>query len=126
MDEKRRPGRPKGQPKTGGRVAGVRNRATREREAHLSEMLLAERLTEDEIASLSAVQVLMRIMRAEVRAGDLAGAKQTAIALAPYQSARLASTDLHVSGSLDTRDPAVVQAELAEVEALMEAARTVN
>jgi hypothetical protein len=33
---------------------------------------------------------------------------------------------LHVSGSLDTRDPAVVQAELAEVEALMEAARTVN
>jgi DNA invertase Pin-like site-specific DNA recombinase len=68
MDEKRRPGRPKGQPKTGGRVAGVRNRATREREAHLSEMLLAERLTEDEIASLSAVQVLMRIMRAEVPA----------------------------------------------------------
>jgi hypothetical protein len=117
-----KPGAPKGHPRYGGRVAGVRNKATREREAHLVEVLLAERLTPEQLAELTAVQVLQRIMRAELMAGDLVGAKASAIALAPYQSARLSSVDMTVVPTSVVRDPSVILAEMRQlIEAEAEA-----
>jgi hypothetical protein len=121
-----KPGAPKGHPKAGGRVAGVRNKATREREAHLAEVLIAEQLTDEEIASLSAVQVLMRIMRAEVLEGDRAGAKATAAILAPYQSAKLSSSDVRITNTDATKSDEDIAAELAAVQAKLAAARVVN
>ena len=126
MDEVRKPGRPRGLRKTGGRVAGVKNKATRLREQRMVEVLIAERLTPNEIATLTAVQVLERIMRAEVLAGDKAGAKATAAILAPYQSAKLSSSDVRITNTDATKSDADIAAELAEVQAKLAAAKLLH
>ncbi len=115
-----KPGAPMGHPKWGGRPKGGKNKATREREAHLLERLIAERLTEAEVATLSAVQVLCRIMRAEVLVNDWAGAKQTAAILAPYQSPRLAQSDVRITDEAPVRSMAVILAEIDAIRAVDE------
>jgi hypothetical protein len=90
------------------------------------EVLIAENLTSDEIASLSAVQVLCRILRAEVMEGDRAGAKATAAILAPYQSAKLSSSDVRITNTDATKSDADIAAELAEVQAKLAAAKLLH
>jgi hypothetical protein len=120
------PGQPKGGQKFGGKQKGTKNKVTREREQRIAEVLIAENLSPDEIASLSAVQVLCRILRAEVLEGDRAGAKATAAILAPYQSAKLSSSDVKISGSLDTKSDEDIAAEMAEIQARLAAAKVLN
>ena len=90
------------------------------------EVLIAENLTSDEIASLSAVQVLCHILRAEVMEGDRAGAKATAAILAPYQSAKLSSSDVRITNTDATKSDADIAAELAEVQAKLAAAKLLH
>ncbi len=116
----------KGEPKTGGRKAGAPNKATLARAQAIADALVAEQLTPEQIEALEPLPVMLRIMRARTAAGDDAGALAAAALAAPYRHAKLTSTDLHVSGQLDTRDPETVKAEIAEIEALMAAARVVN
>ena len=87
--------------------------------------LVASQLTPEQVAELTPLAVLLRIMRASYQAGDMAAAASVAARPHPtpcqagqHRSARLRQ--------LDTRDPDVVRAELAEVEAMLASVRTVN
>jgi hypothetical protein len=124
--EKRKPGRPLGYPKSGGRMPGVKNKTTRLREQRMVERLITENLSPDEVANMTAVQVLCRILRYEVLEGDRAGAKATAAILAPYQSARLSSSDLRITNVDATKSDEVIEAELVELRAKLAAARALN
>jgi hypothetical protein len=118
--------RPTGQPKLGGRQKGTKNRATRLREQRIADVLIAEHLTPEEVSTLSAVQVLCRILRAEVLEGDRAGARATAAILAPYQSAKLSSSDVRITNTDATKTDEQIAAELAEVQAKLTAAKVLN
>jgi hypothetical protein len=117
--------RPKGSPKYGGRTAGTPNRATQAKAEVIADAMVALGLV-DKQSRLTPLQMVLVIAEARFTAGDHAGALAAAAIALPYCERRLASTDLHVSGQLDTRDPETVAREIAEVEALMAAARTVN
>ena len=116
--------------KTGGRKPGSKNVSTRLREQKLAEALIAERLTAEQAASLTSLPALRHILRTELLAGDYASAKVTANMIAPYENARLQSTDLTVHNELANVPTAELdlQAEqmLAELAAKRTAAKLVN
>jgi hypothetical protein len=112
---------PKGHPRWGGKQKGSKNYAMREGEQRLVQALAAEQLSPEQQAEIAPLHVMLRIMRARDRAGDDAGALAAAIAAAPCCHARLSSSDMHVSGSLDGKNDADLAAELAAVEAKLAA-----
>ena len=112
--------------KTGGRVKGSKNRATRLREQRLGEALIADRLTAEQAASLTSLPALRHILRNGLLAGDYAGAKVTANMIAPYENARLSSSDVRITGTLESKSDADIAAELAEVQAKLAAAKVLN
>lgn len=120
------PGRPKGGQKFGGRQKGTKNKATREREQRMTERLITEHLSPDDVASMTAVEVLCRILRAEVLEGDRAAAKATAAILAPYQSAKLSSSDMRITNADAAKSDAELAAELAALHEKMIAAKVLN
>jgi hypothetical protein len=121
-----RPGAPKGHPKFGGRVAGTKNRATREREQRLVQALVAEQLTPEQQAEIMPLHVMLRIMRARDRAGDDAGALAAAIAAAPYCHCRLTAADLHVTSEDSRLSDEQLREAIEEVQQKLAAARVLN
>lgn len=73
-----------------GRRPGQTNLATRRRKAleEAAARALIERLGSDDVARLSAIDVLTHIMHACFATGDLNGARIAAEALAPYTHAK--------------------------------------
>lgn len=126
MDGARRPGRPKGTPKTGGRVAGVRNKTTRLREQAMVRALVESALTPEQIAELTPLDVLLRIMRSAYQAGDVAAAQAAAMAAAPYVHAKLSSSDVRITDTNAAKSDEQVDAEIAAIHAKLAAARVVN
>src|SRR3954466_9113184 len=90
----------KRQAKTGGRVAGTKNRKTRERDAAFADArvraMLGVVMTPEQIEELIPLDVMKLVMRHRLHAGDLDGAAAAANQLAPYLHARLASVDVKV------------------------------
>jgi hypothetical protein len=121
----RRGGRPKGLPKTGGKQKGSLNKATLARAQAMAQALVAEALTPEQQAELTPLAALLRIMRAELQAGDHAAAKVTASLAAPYCHAKLSSSDVRITGTLDTKSDEDIAAEIAAVRAKLAAATKV-
>jgi hypothetical protein len=116
-----RTGRPKGQPKTGGRKKGTPNRPmawvaaeqaekrerqrvsqqqARERRVREVELVIAMELPRTKLEDMDPLSIIHAIMLIRWKAGDLAGALLAAIALAPYTNARLSSSEVRVTHDL--------------------------
>ena len=85
-------GRPKGTPKTGGKVKGSKNKTTIAREQALSSAYedCFAHLTEAQIDALEPLDVLRMVMHANVRARQPGLAALIARDMAPYRHAKLA------------------------------------
>jgi hypothetical protein len=77
--------------KRGGRIPGQTNLATREKAALNAAVAraLADRSLSEDVAKLSAADVLRNIMHMCYAAGDYAGARVAAAELIPYTHARV-------------------------------------
>jgi len=94
-----------------GRPAGVRNRATIQKEEAASravENALA-RLSEEEIQRLTPLEVMELGMHLLLQAGDMKGAIATAEKLAPYVAPKIASADATVPLPADLEPDAPAQ-----------------
>ena len=87
-------GRLPGSPKVGGRQKGSLNKATIERKMSIEEAYknLAAELSQSQKDSISPRDLLVRIMRAAVEAGNITLALAAAEKAAPYFHPRLANT----------------------------------
>ena len=79
-----------------GRPPGTKNRATVQREelARSVAVAIATKLTSDEIATITPLQVLLMIMRVQLEKGDLAGAVSCAEKAAPFCHSRIGQTGM--------------------------------
>jgi hypothetical protein len=118
--------RPKGSPKTGGRKKGTPNRATQASAKAIADAMVALGLTPDRVSGLTPLQMMLVIAEMRFTAGDHAGALAAAQAAAPYVHAKLSSSDVHVTGTLDTRSVEDLDAEIAELRAKQAAAGLLN
>lgn len=73
-----------------GRPPGTKNRATLAREeiTRSIAIAIATKLTSDDIATITPLQVLLTAMRVQLQAGNLAGAVNCAALAAPFCHAR--------------------------------------
>ena len=78
--ERRRPGRPKGQPKTGGRRKGSKNKITRQRASEIAK------------SGLTPLEYMLKILRSKISNDD--DKKWAAEKAAPYCHHRLSTTEL--------------------------------
>jgi hypothetical protein len=76
-----------------GRKPGAKNRATVAREVATAAVMaaLTEKLTPEEISSLSAVQIMTMVMISEFKSGNYMNAATVAEKLAPYTTPRVAA-----------------------------------
>ncbi len=118
-DHGRRPGRPKGHPKSGGRQRGAQSRSIRLRLQALEQAALDAVLTAEQLEALSPLAVMRLIMAKRLEGGDLAGALLAATAAAPYVHARLSSSDVTVRSDISRWDKEQLEAEAAAIEAKM-------
>lgn len=74
-----------------GRPPGAKNKSTLAKEALASAAVqaLTEKLTPEEIAAMTPLQVLLACMAASFQAGDLAAARVAAAEAAPYCHSRV-------------------------------------
>ncbi len=77
-----------------GRKPGARNRKTIAREMATAAVMaaLTEKLTPEEIAALTPVQIMSMVMISEFKSGNYLNAANVAEKLAPYMHPRVAST----------------------------------
>ena len=120
------PSHPPKRPRAGGRVKGTPNKKTRLKRQEVINALIAETLAPDQVELLQPLEVMLRVMRARVLAGDDAGALVAAAACAPYCHARLSSSDLRITNTMAAKTDEERLREAAELEARMAAARVVN
>ena len=82
-----------------GRKPGARNKATLAKEALASAAVkaLSERLSPEQIAAMTPLNVLLSIMAAAFEAGDLGTARICAEAAAPFCHARVTPTSAPVA-----------------------------
>jgi hypothetical protein len=96
------------------------------RQQQLREATLAAALTPEQCAELSPLEVMRAIMRNRFRAGDYDGALAAARECAPYVHAKLAQTDMRISGTLATKSDSELADEIAQLEARIAAAQVVH
>lgn len=108
MEQKRGRGRPPGQPKTGGRKPGARNKTTLEREA-FARSAVHEAMAGGEMP----LEVILNTMRGAKE--YTATQYQAAVDAAPYCHPKLAAVDLNATISHDPDE--LSDAELAAIAA---------
>jgi len=79
-----------------GRKPGAKNRSTVAREMATAAVMaaLTDKLTPDEISSLTAVQIMTMVMISEFKSGNYMNAATVAEKLAPYTTPRVAAAAL--------------------------------
>jgi hypothetical protein len=111
------PGRPKGTPKTGGRVAGTPNKATVQKAKAIALAHDAMGMTAEDIAGLTPLDGMMLVMRWGVETKNPGVVLAAAQAAAPYVHARLSHAEVRVSGTIAHLTDADLEAEIASLEA---------
>jgi hypothetical protein len=114
----RSPGRPKGTPKTGGRAAGVPNRATVAKAEAIALAHDALGMTADDIAKLTPLAGMMLVMKWGIETRNPGVVLAAAAAAAPYVHPRLSHAEVRVSGSVTLSDDQLRQ-EIAALESRM-------
>jgi hypothetical protein len=119
-----------GHPRYGGSKKGKPYRKTVERrEAQaraLAKAIEAADIPEFTITELNPLNVMLFVMVERFRAGDHQSALVAAQAAAPYVHARLSSSDVKVTTTHADKSDEELQAEIAEVERRIAAARTTH
>ncbi len=110
---KRRVGRPKGIPKTGGRQKGGKGK--------IKAWQLVKRMGRE-----NALELVERIMWQRADNGDSAGALAAANILLPYQFARLTSSDVRVRHSYEGKSDAELHEEVLALEQRLQLAQTIS
>lgn len=79
-----------------GRKPGAKNRATVAREAATAAIMaaLTDKLTPEEISSLTPLQIMTMVMVSEFKAGNLVSAANIAEKVAPYMHPRMSAAPL--------------------------------
>jgi hypothetical protein len=117
---------PKGHPRYGGRQKGSLNRKDRLHQQAIAAATIAAALTPEQVAELTPLEVMRAIMRNRFRAGDYNGALAAARECAPYCHARLAQTEMRITGELSAMSDADLTEEIAALEARIAASGTVH
>jgi hypothetical protein len=102
--------------KSGGRVAGVANKATVAKAEAIALAHDALGMTADDIAALSPLDGMMLVMRWGVETKNPGVVLAAAAAAAPYVHARLSHAEVRVSGTVTLSDQQLSE-EIAQLEA---------
>ena len=105
---------------------GALNRKDRLHQQALAAATIAAALTPEQVAELTPLEVMRAIMRNRFRAGDYNGALAAARECAPYCHARLAQTEMRITGELSTMSDADLAQEIAALEARIATSGTVH
>jgi len=107
-----------GRAKTGGRQKGTRDKRIIAREQLIADSLKALGLNVEQIDALNAIACMKLVMHHRLKAGDLAGVLEAAIALAPYEAPKLSSSDVRVEHTRKSGEDLL--AELRNLKARMQ------
>ena len=122
-------GAPFGHPKWAGRKKGTANKATVAREQEVLRIVAeatAGNLPADDVVNATPLEAMLICLRWALAEKDRAGVLAAASAAAPYIHPRLSSSDVRITGTLDSKSDADIAAELAEVQAKLAAAKVLN
>jgi hypothetical protein len=113
-------GRPRGQPKSGGRKAGTPNRETVVQKAVETEFLMraidSAGIPQTKLEDMHPLSVIHFIMVERFRSGDYTGALLAAGMLAPYTNARLSSSEVRVTHEWATLSDEELQAQALDYQ----------
>jgi hypothetical protein len=121
-----RRGRPKGGRKAGGRKAGTPNKVTLLKREALDASYARVGITQEQLAEITPLKAMLICMHRALEQQDYDAVLTAATAAAPFVHARLASTEVKVSGSLSTRSDAELAQEIAELERKAAAVQSVH